>query len=310
MLRCCPAHLHTDTLLSLCMWFCAGLQQNGLQSGAGQRHPDFASCRAARAAGGRPPSNNHCLTSSSALGPWARARSPHLLWAARRTGEPSHAWKSLCMFWLCNWVFSGFYFRTVKSWCLSLELIRPPSLWPSSPGCRSSPSPPGCSSTSTEGALWPKLPNLMRWKTSCCGYYLHVLSHIPSHLISQTTNIKDESLNDNYCHLSAFFFLFFLWSQNYLRTWSRELNVPILSVDYSLSPEAPFPRALEECFYAYCWAVRNCHLLGMGYGRCHNSYNISLTLPKLGLHLNSVQWYQWEEGSSSKSLCWCCFSHE
>ncbi|KAL7381785.1 hypothetical protein ABVT39_011252 [Epinephelus coioides] len=51
--------------------------------------------------------------------------------------------------------------------------------------------------------------------------------------------------------------------ENYLRNWSKELNVPVLSVDYSLSPEAPFPRALEECFYAYCWALNNCHLLGV-----------------------------------------------
>uniref|UniRef100_A0AAR2M672 Hormone-sensitive lipase n=1 Tax=Pygocentrus nattereri TaxID=42514 RepID=A0AAR2M672_PYGNA len=50
--------------------------------------------------------------------------------------------------------------------------------------------------------------------------------------------------------------------ESYLKTWSRDLNVPILSVDYSLAPEAPFPRALEECFYAYCWALKNCHLLG------------------------------------------------
>lgn len=50
--------------------------------------------------------------------------------------------------------------------------------------------------------------------------------------------------------------------QNYLRNWSKELSVPVLSVDYSLSPEAPFPRALEECFYAYCWALNNSHLLG------------------------------------------------
>lgn len=50
--------------------------------------------------------------------------------------------------------------------------------------------------------------------------------------------------------------------ENYLRNWSKELGVPILSIDYSLSPEAPFPRALEECFYAYCWALNNCHLLG------------------------------------------------
>ncbi|XP_068998457.1 hormone-sensitive lipase isoform X1 [Embiotoca jacksoni] len=48
----------------------------------------------------------------------------------------------------------------------------------------------------------------------------------------------------------------------YLKSWSQELGVPVLSVDYSLAPEAPFPRALEECFYAYCWALRNHHLLG------------------------------------------------
>lgn len=50
--------------------------------------------------------------------------------------------------------------------------------------------------------------------------------------------------------------------ENYLRNFSKELGVPILSVDYSLAPEAPYPRALEECFYAYCWALKNCHLLG------------------------------------------------
>lgn len=50
--------------------------------------------------------------------------------------------------------------------------------------------------------------------------------------------------------------------QPYLKSWSQDLGVPILSVDYSLAPEAPFPRALEECFYAYCWALRNPHLLG------------------------------------------------
>ncbi|XP_068780375.1 hormone-sensitive lipase isoform X1 [Struthio camelus] len=48
----------------------------------------------------------------------------------------------------------------------------------------------------------------------------------------------------------------------YLRAWARELGAPVLSVDYALAPEAPFPRALEECFYAYCWALRHCHLLG------------------------------------------------
>lgn len=48
----------------------------------------------------------------------------------------------------------------------------------------------------------------------------------------------------------------------YLKSWAQELGVPIVSIDYSLAPEAPFPRALEECFYAYCWAVKHCALLG------------------------------------------------
>ncbi|XP_069497072.1 hormone-sensitive lipase isoform X3 [Ambystoma mexicanum] len=48
----------------------------------------------------------------------------------------------------------------------------------------------------------------------------------------------------------------------YLKSWAHELDAPILSIDYSLAPEAPFPRALEECFFAYCWAIKNCHLLG------------------------------------------------
>ncbi|XP_060937563.1 hormone-sensitive lipase [Limanda limanda] len=48
----------------------------------------------------------------------------------------------------------------------------------------------------------------------------------------------------------------------YLKSWSQDLGVPILSIDYSLAPEAPFPRALEECFYSYCWALKNHHLLG------------------------------------------------
>ena len=50
--------------------------------------------------------------------------------------------------------------------------------------------------------------------------------------------------------------------QMYLRTWAYELGVPILSIDYSLAPEAPFPRALEECFFVYAWCLNNFHQLG------------------------------------------------
>lgn len=48
----------------------------------------------------------------------------------------------------------------------------------------------------------------------------------------------------------------------YLTEWADQLNVPILSIDYSLAPESPYPCALNEIFYAYCWAMNNCELLG------------------------------------------------
>jgi hormone-sensitive lipase len=50
--------------------------------------------------------------------------------------------------------------------------------------------------------------------------------------------------------------------QIYLRQWAKDTGAPVLSIDYSLAPEAPFPRQMEEVFFAYCWALKNAHLLG------------------------------------------------
>lgn len=48
----------------------------------------------------------------------------------------------------------------------------------------------------------------------------------------------------------------------YLRYWADELQVPILSIDYSLAPAAPFPRALEEVLLVYAWCLKNPRSLG------------------------------------------------
>lgn len=48
----------------------------------------------------------------------------------------------------------------------------------------------------------------------------------------------------------------------YLNEWAEELSVPILSIDYSLAPESPYPIALNEVFYVYCWALENAEILG------------------------------------------------
>jgi len=49
---------------------------------------------------------------------------------------------------------------------------------------------------------------------------------------------------------------------DYLHRWATQLNIPILSIDYSLAPEAPFPRAVEEILYCYVWMLNNFELLG------------------------------------------------
>ncbi|XP_058823346.1 hormone-sensitive lipase [Topomyia yanbarensis] len=65
-----------------------------------------------------------------------------------------------------------------------------------------------------------------------------------------------------HCHGGGFVAQSSKSHESYLREWAISLNIPIFSIDYSLAPEAPFPRALEEVFYAYCWALKNCELLG------------------------------------------------
>ncbi|XP_014288475.1 hormone-sensitive lipase [Halyomorpha halys] len=65
-----------------------------------------------------------------------------------------------------------------------------------------------------------------------------------------------------HCHGGGFVSQSSRSHENYLRQWAIDLDIPVLSVDYSLAPEAPYPRALEEIFYAYCWALANPSLLG------------------------------------------------
>lgn len=50
--------------------------------------------------------------------------------------------------------------------------------------------------------------------------------------------------------------------QVFLREWATSTGVPILSIDYSLAPEAPYPRPLEEVLTVYCWVLNNLKILG------------------------------------------------
>jgi acetyl esterase/lipase len=45
--------------------------------------------------------------------------------------------------------------------------------------------------------------------------------------------------------------------ENYLREWTRETGIPIISCEYTLAPEEKYPVQTEECYYAYKWVVQN-----------------------------------------------------
>ncbi|KAH7732130.1 Protein C46C11.1 a [Aphelenchoides avenae] len=45
--------------------------------------------------------------------------------------------------------------------------------------------------------------------------------------------------------------------ETYLRSWAKSLNCTVVSIDYSLSPENPFPRPTEEVVYVYAWIINN-----------------------------------------------------
>lgn len=45
--------------------------------------------------------------------------------------------------------------------------------------------------------------------------------------------------------------------ETYLRQWAKALNCTVVSVEYSLAPENPFPRPTEEVLFAYSWIINN-----------------------------------------------------
>lgn len=65
-----------------------------------------------------------------------------------------------------------------------------------------------------------------------------------------------------HCHGGGFVAQSSKSHEMYLRYWAKELKIPILSIDYSLAPDAPYPQALNEIYFAYVWALNNLHKLG------------------------------------------------
>ena len=68
--------------------------------------------------------------------------------------------------------------------------------------------------------------------------------------------------------------------QKYTREWANQTDSLIVSVEYSLAPENPFPAALNDCWQVYIWLLSNAEqFLGI------KPENVVLTGDSAGAHL-------------------------
>lgn len=49
----------------------------------------------------------------------------------------------------------------------------------------------------------------------------------------------------------------------YLRPWAKKTGLPIVSVDYTKTPDQHYPVQLEECYQSYRWLLANAESIGV-----------------------------------------------
>ncbi|GMT07176.1 hypothetical protein PENTCL1PPCAC_29350, partial [Pristionchus entomophagus] len=94
---------------------------------------------------------------------------------------------------------------------------------------------------------------------------IRVLSHHSRHGVSPNGLGARQPLSPHllfHCHGGGYVATSSKSHETYLRVWAKLLNCTVVSIEYSLAPENPFPRATEECLFAYAWIVNNPALLG------------------------------------------------
>ena len=80
-------------------------------------------------------------------------------------------------------------------------------------------------------------------------------------LFSKIKDKKVENINNDtlfiHIHGGAYIGGSTFGQENYLREWCKQMGMPFLGIDYGLSPKHQYPEAINECFQAYMWILKN-----------------------------------------------------
>ena len=74
-----------------------------------------------------------------------------------------------------------------------------------------------------------------------------------------TTPEKNKTKNSIIIHIhgGGFIATTTFFHEKYLRNWVNTLNIPIIGINYSLSPEYKYPKGLDDCFQSYMWIINH-----------------------------------------------------
>uniref|UniRef100_A0A0N4ZII1 Hormone-sensitive lipase n=1 Tax=Parastrongyloides trichosuri TaxID=131310 RepID=A0A0N4ZII1_PARTI len=78
-------------------------------------------------------------------------------------------------------------------------------------------------------------------------YHLSTVSQVPKIALSPYLIV--------HCHGGGYVATSSKSHEGYLRAWAKQSNCPVVSIDYSLAPENPYPRPTEEVLYAYAYMI-------------------------------------------------------
>lgn len=102
---------------------------------------------------------------------------------------------------------------------------------------------------------WQKLPNKPKQ-----------LNKNPSKIEEFFTNLINKPRKESFCfsdsiiihiHGGGFIAMSSRSHQTYTRKWANQLKIPIFSIDYRLAPEFAYPAAIDDCWQAYNWILKN-----------------------------------------------------